>query len=62
MITSFSNPLVKRVKRLRQKKGRQQEGAFFVEGLRGVLTAVAHQAPIETLITCPAGVITSKFR
>lgn len=53
VITSFSNPLVKRVKRLRQKKYRQQEGAFFVEGLRGVLTAVERQAPIETLIICP---------
>ena len=53
IITSFSNPLVKRVKRLRQKKYRQQEGAFFVEGLRGVLTAVETHAPIETLIICP---------
>ena len=53
MITSFSNPLVKRVKRLRLRKYRRQEGAFFVEGVRGVLTAVEHQAPIETLIFCP---------
>lgn len=53
MITSFSNPLVKRIKRLQQKKYRQQEGAFFVEGLRTVLTAVEQHAPIETLITCP---------
>ncbi|MCB8942247.1 MAG: RNA methyltransferase [Ardenticatenaceae bacterium] len=53
IITSFSNPLVKRVKRLRQKKYRLQEGVFFVEGLRGVLTAVETHAPIETLITCP---------
>jgi TrmH family RNA methyltransferase len=53
IITSFSNPLVKRVKRLRQKKYRQKEGAFFVEGLRGVLPAVDTHAPIETLITCP---------
>ena len=52
IITSFSNPLVKRVKRLRQKKYRRQEGAFFVEGLRGVLTAVDTHAPIETLIIC----------
>jgi TrmH family RNA methyltransferase len=44
---------VKRIKRLRQKKYRLQEGAFFVEGLRGVLMAVEHQAPIETLIICP---------
>lgn len=50
MITSFSNPLVKRVKRLRQKKYRLQEQAFFIEGLRVVLSAVEAGAPIDTLI------------
>lgn len=50
MITSFSNPLVKRIKRLRQRKYREEEGAFFIEGLRVVLMAVEHHAPIETLI------------
>lgn len=53
MITSFRNPLVKRIKRLRQKKYRRQEAAFFVEGLRVVLTAVEQQAPIDTLICAP---------
>jgi len=52
-ITSFSNPLVKRVKRLRQKKYRRQEEAFFIEGLRVVLSAVEQAAPIETIIYCP---------
>jgi RNA methyltransferase, TrmH family len=52
-ITSPGNPLVKRIKRLRQKKYRQAEGAYFVEGLRVVLTAVEHNAPIESLIYAP---------
>jgi TrmH family RNA methyltransferase len=52
-ITSFSNPLVKRVKRLRQKKYRRQEGAYFIEGLRVVFSAVEQAAPIETLIYSP---------
>ena len=52
-ISSFSNPLVKRIKRLRQKKYRRQEEAFFVEGLRVVLTAVEQGAPLESLIYCP---------
>ena len=52
-ITSFSNPLIKRVKRLRQKKYRQQEGFFFVEGLRVVMSAVEAVAPIETILYCP---------
>ncbi|MEW5985473.1 MAG: RNA methyltransferase [Chloroflexota bacterium] len=50
MIISFSNPLIKRIKRLRQRKYREEESAFFVEGLRVVLTAVEHRAPIETLV------------
>jgi RNA methyltransferase, TrmH family len=33
-ITGFSNPLVKRVKSLREKKHRRQEGLFLAEGLR----------------------------
>lgn len=53
MITSFSNPLVKRIKQLRQKKQRQAEGVFFAEGLRVVLSALEHGAPVETLIVAP---------
>lgn len=53
-ISSFSNPLVKRIKRLRQRKYRRREEAFFVEGLRVVLTAVEAGAPLETLVYCPA--------
>ncbi len=52
-ITSFSNPLVKRIKRLRRKKYRLQEEAFFVEGLRVVLTAVELAAPVEIIVYCP---------
>jgi RNA methyltransferase, TrmH family len=53
MITSFSNPLVKQIKRLRQKKYRQEEGLFFIEGLRVVLTAVEQSAPLESLVYAP---------
>jgi TrmH family RNA methyltransferase len=50
MLTSFSNPLIKRIKRLQRKKHRQQEGVFYAEGLRVVLAAVAAGAPIETIV------------
>jgi TrmH family RNA methyltransferase len=53
MITSFRNPLVKRIKRLRQKKYRQQEGEFWVEGIRPVLTALEHGAEIAVLVVAP---------
>jgi TrmH family RNA methyltransferase len=54
MITSFSNPLIKRIKRLRQRKHRLEEGVFFIEGLRVVLTAIEQQAPIETILYASA--------
>ncbi|MBW8745911.1 MAG: RNA methyltransferase, partial [Sphingomonas sp.] len=33
-ITAFSNPLVKRVRNLREKRHRREEGLFLAEGLR----------------------------
>src|ERR687890_169460 len=33
-ITAFSNPLVKQVRGLRDKKNRRREGLFIAEGLR----------------------------
>ncbi len=60
MITSFQNPLVKRIKRLKQKKYRQQEGLFFVEGLRVVGAAVQAGATIEQLVYCDA-LLVSEF-
>jgi TrmH family RNA methyltransferase len=53
MITSLSNPLIKRIKQLRQKKNRQAEGVFFAEGLRVVLTALEQDAPVEILFYAP---------
>ena len=51
-ITSFSNPLVKRIKRLQRKKYRQKEGVFYIDGLPQVLTAIEHRASIEVVVFC----------
>ena len=53
MITSHRNPLVKRIRRLQQKKYRRQEEAFFVEGIRAVLMALERRAPVETVVYAP---------
>lgn len=53
MITSHRNPLVKRIRKLRRKKYRQEEGAFFIEGIRVVLTALEQRAPVDTIIYAP---------
>ena len=41
-ITAFSNPLVKQVRGLRDRKNRRREGLFVAEGLR--IVAEAHEA------------------
>ena len=53
MITSTSNPLIKRIRKLKQKKFRVQEGAFFVEGVRVFLSAVEAKTPLQTILYSP---------
>jgi TrmH family RNA methyltransferase len=53
MITSHRNPLIKRIRKLRRKKYRRREGAFFVEGIRVVLSALEQGAPLETIVHAP---------
>jgi TrmH family RNA methyltransferase len=43
-ITAFSNPLVKRVRNLREKRHRREEGLFLAEGLR--ILAEAEEAGV----------------
>ncbi|HZD11657.1 MAG TPA: RNA methyltransferase [Candidatus Binatia bacterium] len=53
LISSHRNAVVKRVRKLQQKKYRQREGAFFLEGIRVVLAALEQRAPVEMLIYAP---------
>jgi RNA methyltransferase, TrmH family len=48
-ITGFSNPLVKRVRSLRDKKYRRAEGAFLAEGLR-ILTEAMDAGTLPHMI------------
>ncbi|GAP10633.1 rRNA methylase [Bellilinea caldifistulae] len=54
MITSPSNPTIKQIRKLRERKERQRSGLFFVEGLRIVGEALASNWSIEYLIYCPS--------
>lgn len=58
LITSASNPLVKRIRALDRRKARDAEGIFFVEGIRPVWMAVQAGNEIETLVVAP-GLLTS---
>ena len=49
-ITSFSNPLVKRARSLRDKKHRREEGRFLAEGLR-ILTDLFGGTPSNLAIS-----------
>jgi TrmH family RNA methyltransferase len=60
VITSTSNPLVKQVRALRQKKTRNETGQFLVEGIHHVGEAVEAGWDIETILYA-SGVLTSSF-
>jgi TrmH family RNA methyltransferase len=53
MITSAQNPLIKRIRSLRERKYRDLEGVFWVEGIRAVTEAVSSGATLERLIHAP---------
>jgi len=54
-ITGFSNPLVKHVRSLREKKHRRREGMFLAEGLR-ILTEAREEGVLpEMLFHAPSG-------
>lgn len=53
-ISSFSNPIIKRIRALQQRKVRQEQGVFFVEGIQAVWQAVESGAEIETLVVAPS--------
>lgn len=53
MITSRSNPGVKRVRSLRSRQERERTGLFFVEGVQLVVEAAQQSAPIEEVVLAP---------
>ena len=53
IITSFTNSKVKFIRKLDQKKYRQETGLCFIEGLRIVGEAVQTGAVIESLVIAP---------
>ena len=53
LITSTSNPLVKRLRKLRHRRFRSAEGVFLIEGIAQVRQAIDHRAPLEMLLVAP---------
>ena len=53
LITSISNPRVKELRGLRNRKEQKRTGLFYMEGLRIIGEAFDKGAEIETLVVCP---------
>jgi RNA methyltransferase, TrmH family len=53
LISSAANPLIRRVRRLGDRRHRRREGAFVVRGVQPVWQAVEAGADIEVLIVAP---------
>lgn len=53
LITSASNPRVKEIRKLRDRKEQKRTGLFYMEGLRIIGEAFDKGAEISTLIVCP---------
>ncbi len=53
MITSSANERIKQIRRLHERRERQESGLFYLEGLRIVGEAVEAEARIETLVIAP---------
>ncbi|MBQ6479908.1 MAG: RNA methyltransferase [Anaerolineaceae bacterium] len=53
MITSVSNPRVKEIRKLRERKEQKRTGLFYMEGTRIVGEALEKGAEIEMLVVCP---------
>ena len=53
-ITSFANPLVKKIRSLAYKKYRKREGVFWAEGVRNTLEAIDNGWDIDALVYAPA--------
>lgn len=52
-ISSAANPLIKRLRRLAERKYRRREGAFVVEGIQPVWQAIEAGADVEVLVVAP---------
>ena len=60
LITSLTNPLIKKVRALRQRKSRAETGLFIVEGLHHIGEAIEAGWEIDSILYSP-DVLTSDF-
>lgn len=54
LLSSAQNPEIKAVARLRERRDREREGRFLIEGTRELARAVAGGVALECVYVCPA--------
>lgn len=52
VITSKDNEAVKKIKKLKEKKYRDQNGKYIIEGIKLIKEAISENANIETIVVC----------
>lgn len=62
LISSPSNPLLKRIRKLRQRKHRAEQRALFAEGIAPVWQAIDSGAEVETILVAPELLTSEKAR
>ena len=52
IITSKDNETIKRIRKLKEKKYRDQNGKYLIEGIKLVREAITEKAGIDTIVVC----------
>ena len=52
VITSKDNEVIKRIRKLKDKKYREQEKKYVIEGIKLIKEAVEEKANIDTIVVC----------
>ena len=52
VITSKDNETIKKIKKLKEKKYRDQNGKYLIEGIKLIREAIAEKADIDTIVVC----------
>ena len=57
VITSKDNEVIKNIRKLKDKKYREQEKKYIIEGIKLIEEAVEEKAKIDTIVVCEEVII-----
>ena len=62
VITSKDNEIIKGLKKLKEKKYRDEEGLYIIEGIKIIEEAIAERAKINKIVICEECVEAEEIR